>query len=177
MKPRGDPPLQLFGGRLAALGGTKAAATIAVVSLPWCCCFIVLWRAYQPAHRPPGHRPGEPGAIIFRAGQGGRLGRSLKALAAVAAAMRCSMAGLTRLGFSIRRAVRAGAAILKAIVVFSAVSALITGVLAPSEPVWRLVALCNASAKANCTPADRHGGGVCHRRGPHRDQPLPSLCR
>jgi small-conductance mechanosensitive channel len=42
--------------------------------------------------------------------------------------------------------VRAAAAVLKAIVIFAAVSALITGVLAPREQNWRLVTLADASA-------------------------------
>jgi small-conductance mechanosensitive channel len=40
--------------------------------------------------------------------------------------------------------------------------------LAPGGAVQRL-------GKAYCTSADRHGGGLCHRRRPHRDQ--PSLLR
>ncbi len=69
----------------------------------------------------------------------------LRALAAVAAAM-LLYGGLDALGLLYPPWVRAAAAIFKAIVIFSAVSALITGVLAPREPRWRLVALADASA-------------------------------
>jgi potassium efflux system protein len=69
----------------------------------------------------------------------------LRALAAVGAAM-LLYGGLDALGLLYPPWVRAAAAILKAIVIFSAVSALITGVLAPREPNWRLVTLADASA-------------------------------
>jgi small-conductance mechanosensitive channel len=42
---------------------------------------------------------------------------------------------------------RAGTAILKAIILYAAVSSLIVGVLAPRSPQWRLVSLANASAR------------------------------
>jgi potassium-dependent mechanosensitive channel len=108
--------------------------------------FIVLWRLTS---RLTGRRvidPESPAPSFFERAKAVAWVAPLKALAAVAAAM-LLYGGLDALGLLYPPWVRAGAAILKAIVIFSAVSALITGVLAPREPVWRLVALCNTSAR------------------------------
>jgi potassium-dependent mechanosensitive channel len=108
--------------------------------------FIVLWRLTT---RLTGRRvigPESPPPSFFERAKAVAWVAPLKALAAVAAAM-LLYGGLDALGLLYPPWVRAGAAILKAVVVFSAVAALINGVLAPNEPNWRLVALCNASAR------------------------------
>jgi potassium-dependent mechanosensitive channel len=107
--------------------------------------FVVLWRL---THRLTGRRAVEPDApppSFFERAKAVAWVAPLKALAAVAAAM-LLYGGLDALGLLYPPWVRAAAAILKAIVIFAAVSALITGVLAPREPRWRLVALADASA-------------------------------
>jgi len=108
--------------------------------------FVVLWRL---TGRLTGRRvigPEGPPPSFFERAKSVAWIAPLKALAAVAAAM-LFYGGLDALGLLYPPWVRAAAAILKAIVIFAAVSALITGVLAPREPNWRLVALCNASAR------------------------------
>ena len=62
------------------------------------------------------------------------------------------MAGSTRLACSFRLGARSAAAILKAIVLYSAVSALIFAVLAPRAPQWRLVC---------ALPMRRHAASPC----------------
>ena len=108
--------------------------------------FVVLWRLTT---RLTGRRlidpNGQPPSFFERAKAVAWIA-PLKALAAVAAAM-LLYGGLDALGLLYPPWVRAGAAILKAIIVFAAVSTLITGVLAPREPNWRLVALCDTSAR------------------------------
>jgi len=107
--------------------------------------FFVLWRL---ASRLTRHRViGEdaPPPSFFERAKSVAWVAPLRALAAVAAAT-LFYGGLDGLGLLYPPWVRAAAAVLKAIVIFVAVSALITGVLAPREPNWRLVALADASA-------------------------------
>jgi potassium-dependent mechanosensitive channel len=113
---------------------------IAVVLL-----FVVLWRLMI---RLTGRRviaAEGPAPSFFERAKAVAWAAPLRALAAVAAAM-LLYGGLDALGLLYPPWVRAAAAILKAVVIFSATSALIKGVLAPREPNWRLVALADASA-------------------------------
>jgi len=107
--------------------------------------FIVLWRLTTRLTGRRAIAPDGPAPSFFERAKVVAWIAPLRALAAVAAAM-LLYGGLDALGLLYPPWVRAAAAILKAIVIFSAVSALITGVLAPREPNWRLVALADASA-------------------------------
>jgi small-conductance mechanosensitive channel len=107
--------------------------------------FVILWRL---TNRLTGRRliaPEGPAPSFFERAKVVAWIAPLRALAVVAAAM-LLYGGLDALGLLYPPWVRAAAAVLKAIVIFSAVSALITGVLAPREPNWRLVTLADASA-------------------------------
>ena len=107
--------------------------------------FVILWRL---TNRLTGRRliaPEGPAPSFFERAKAVAWIAPLRALAVVAAAM-LLYGGLDALGLLYPPWVRAAAAVLKAIVIFSAVSALITGVLAPREPNWRLVTLADASA-------------------------------
>jgi potassium-dependent mechanosensitive channel len=107
--------------------------------------FVVLWRLMI---RLTGRRviaPEGPAPSFFERAKAVAWVAPLRALAAVAAAL-LLYGGLDALGLLYPPWVRAAAAILKTIVIFAATSALITGVLAPREPNWRLVALADASA-------------------------------
>jgi potassium efflux system protein len=107
--------------------------------------FVILWRL---TNRLTGRRliaPEGPAPSFFERAKAVAWIAPLRALAVVAAAM-LLYGGLDALGLLYPPWVRAAAAVLKAVVIFSAVSALITGVLAPREPNWRLVTLADASA-------------------------------
>jgi len=107
--------------------------------------FVILWRL---TNRLTGRRliaPEGPAPSFFERAKVVAWIAPLRALAVVAAAM-LLYGGLDALGLLYPPWVRAAAAVLKAVVIFSAVSALITGVLAPREPNWRLVTLADASA-------------------------------
>jgi small-conductance mechanosensitive channel len=107
--------------------------------------FIVLWRMTIRLTQRRSPAADAPAPSFFERAKAVAWVAPLRALATVAAAM-LLYGGLDALGLLYPPWVRAGAAVLKAIVIFSAVSALITGVLAPREPHWRLVALGDASA-------------------------------
>ena len=107
--------------------------------------FIVLWRLTLRLTDRRAIGPDAPAPSFFERAKAVAWVAPLRALATVAAAL-LLYGGLDALGLLYPPWVRAAAATLKAVVVFSAVSALITGVLAPSEPQWRLVALADASA-------------------------------
>jgi small-conductance mechanosensitive channel len=107
--------------------------------------FVVLWHLTTRLtnRRPIGPEAAPPS--FFERAKAVAWIAPLRALAAVAAAM-LLYGGLDALGLLYPPWVRAAAAVLKAVVIFAAVSALITGVLAPKDPNWRLVNLADASA-------------------------------
>jgi small-conductance mechanosensitive channel len=89
---------------------------------------------------------GEPPPSFFERAKSVAWTAPLRALPAIATAL-LVYGTLDALGLLYPPWVLAAGAILKAIVVFTAVATLISGVLAPGEPSWRLVSLDDAAAR------------------------------
>ena len=151
--PGRRPPHQLSGGGLAALGQHQAAAGLGCCSRPRSFSSsssstpspgspigagCAASRRCRPSSSGPGRWPGSPRCARCRPSP----------------PPRSSMADSTPWTCCSRPGARAAAAVLKAIVLYSAVSALIFAVLAPRAPQWRLVCArrrADAPRRAGCS--------------------------
>ena len=140
--------LELSGGRLAALGQHQAAADLGCCSAAALVLFVVLKYAIARLTDRRQVRTRGAAAVVLRAGQVGGVGGAAARAAGHRrrrAPLRADWMPWTCCFPPTGR--RAAAAVLKAIVLYAAVSALIFAVLAPRAPQWRLVSLADGPTR------------------------------